>query len=222
MPTATQLTTFLFDLDGTLIDTVELIRRSFDHTLEVHGHDALDEAAWREGLGRPLSWQFARFTEAPAEVEEMIVTYRAHNREVHDDLIGEYPGALEAVRALAEAGGRLGIVTSKAREVAFRGLERCGFGGLFEVLVASDDIDVHKPAPDPVLRALEMLGAEAGSAVYVGDSYHDLQAGRAAGTYTAAACWGPFLREELEPERPDVWLEAPGEIAGLLGFATAG
>lgn len=207
--------TALFDLDGTLIDSIELIRRSYAHTLRAHRDFEPPLEFWLQGLGRPLRWQFEHFTQDPAEIEAMVATYRAFNLAHHDALVGEFPGALAAVRELKERGVKLGIVTSKMRAGAQRGLKHCGFEGLFEVIVGADDVEQHKPHPAPVLLALEQLGASADGAVMVGDSPHDLASGRAAGALTAAVAWGPFPREQLLATAPDRWLETPSEIATL-------
>ncbi len=209
--------TVLFDLDGTLIDSIELIRRSYEHTLRVHYDRALTAEDWLAGLGRPLRWQFAHYTQDAGEIEAMIATYRAHNHEHHDAMVTAFPGAVEAVRNLKDEGVAVAIVTSKLNAGARRGLEIAGFQGLFDVIVGADDVQVHKPDPAPVFAALALLGRSAATAVMVGDSPHDLASGRAAGARTAAVAWGPFERAELERARPDHWLETPEAIARLRG-----
>ena len=206
---------FLFDLDGTLIDSIELIRLSYRHTLLHHGHGELAED-WLEGLGRPLTWQFGNFSTDPQEVQRMIATYREFNLAHYDRLVCEYPGTTRALRSLVEAGGRLGIVTSKASTHARRGLACCGLESLFELVIGPEEVERPKPHPEGVLRALESMGATAGESVFVGDSPHDLRAGRDAGVRTAAALWGPFSRARLELEGPDRWLNQPREIADLV------
>lgn len=208
---------FLFDLDGTLIDSIELIRRSLEHTLLAHGFPPPTHEQWLEGLGRPLKAQFASLAADARELEAMVRTYRSWNLAHHDAMVRAYDGVHAALESLAAAGGRLGLVTSKQHVSARRGLQRCGLDERFEVLVGADDVDQGKPAPDPVLLALELLGAPAERAVFVGDSPHDLAAGRAAGTRTAAVLWGPFSREDLAPHRPDLWVEHPSDLALLAG-----
>ncbi len=209
------ITTVLFDLDGTLIDSIELIRRSYAHTLYVHRGVELDASTWLAGLGRPLRWQFAHFTTDEREIDAMIATYRVFNLEHHDAMVVAYPGAVDAVRALKERGLALAIVTSKLNAGAVRGLDHAGYRDVFDVIIGVDDVVEHKPHPAPVLAALTKLGRDASSAVMVGDSPHDLASGRAAGTRTAAVSWGPFPRSELESSNPDVWLETPDAIARL-------
>lgn len=208
--------TFLFDLDGTLIDSLELILRSYRHTAERHLRmGPVDDLFWKKELGTPLRRQFRALTTDEVLVETMVTTYVEFNHLHHDTLLREFPGVLEAVRALKDRGADLGIVTSKKRAGTLRGLTRCRLEGLFEVVVAADDVERHKPDPFPVARAVELLGARLERTVFIGDSPHDMAAGKAAGVATAAALWGPFLREELEPQRPDFWLAAPADITAL-------
>lgn len=207
--------TFLFDLDGTLIDSVELIMSSFRHTMLTHRGAVPPDGDWRAGFGRPLRPQLARYARDADEVSRMTATYRAHNLEHHDRLVRPYPGVCAVVAELAARGARLGVVTSKNRPAAEQGLRHCGLDGYFDRLVTSDDVTEHKPHPAPVLEALARLEAGPAETVFIGDSPHDCRAGRAAGVSTAAALWGPFSRAALDPHGPDHWLERPEAILGL-------
>jgi pyrophosphatase PpaX len=203
------LSTFLFDLDGTLIDSVELILRSYRHTMRLHrGHEPADDV-WMQGLGTPLWVQFRQFSDDPAEIEAMVATYREYNLAHHDALVRPYDGVVQAVLALRDQGKTLGLVTSKMRSGAVRGLRTAGIEDAFQVIVGSDEVTHPKPHPEPVLIALERLGAAPESAVFIGDSRHDLECGRAAGVKTAAVLWGPFDRAHLADLEPDYWLARP-------------
>src|SRR6266853_304529 len=122
LPSGVPLSTFLFDLDGTLIDSIELILRSYRHTMRVHRGQEPSDDGGMEGRGTPLWVQFRQFTDAPAEIEAMVATYRAYNLAHHDELVRPYDGVVEAVRALRDSGKTLGLVTSKMRSGAVRGL----------------------------------------------------------------------------------------------------
>ncbi len=161
------LSTFLFDLDGTLIDSIELILRSYRHTMRLHrGHEPPDDV-WMTGLGTPLSVQFRHFTDDPAEIEAMVATYRAYNLAHHDELVRPYAGVVAAVRALRRPGRALGLVTSKMRSGALRGLQVAELADAFDVIVGSDDVTHPKPHPEPVLAALARLGAAPETAVFM-------------------------------------------------------
>jgi pyrophosphatase PpaX len=209
------LRTFLFDLDGTLIDSVRLILDSYHHTLAAHGIPPRTDDEWLRGVGTPLTVQFAPWKDHPG-IEAMIATYRDYNLAHHDSCVTPYPGVVEAVRAVKAAGMATGLVTSKNRGGALRGLRLCGIEELMDVIVGADEVVHPKPHPEPVLKALGLLGADPGTAVYVGDSTHDMESGRAAGVWTAAALWGPFARAALEPTEPDFWLERPADLPRLV------
>ena len=213
MPT---LRTVLFDLDGTLIDSIRLILDSYHHTLSQHQLPARSDDDWLKGIGTPLHVQFAEWQGHPERLQAMIATYREYNLKHHDRMVTVYPGVVDAVRDLKAAGMATGLVTSKNRQGALRGLKLVGLEALMDVMVCADEVTNPKPHPEPVEKAVALLGAEPATTVYVGDSVHDMHSGRAAGVKTAAALWGPFGRSHLEGARPDYWLERPGELVELV------
>jgi pyrophosphatase PpaX len=213
--------TVLFDLDGTLIDSIALILASYHHTLATHGLPPVADAEWLRGVGTPLRVQLGPWARNPEELEKLVATYRSYNLEHHDRMVTVFPGVAELLRRLGGAGFRLGVVTSKTREGTLRGLALAGIEPWFEVLVCADDVMHPKPHRQPVDHALAALAAEPSSALFVGDSIHDLQSGRAAGVRTGAALWGPFPRAALEPGSPDYWFDTPSALEGLLLRETA-
>ena len=115
------LTTFLFDLDGTLIDSIELIIRSYQHTIRTHRQLETAPDVWMKGLGIPLRVQFKEWSEDPAEIDAMVVTYREYNLSHHDEMVTAYDGVVDAVKALRNRGKKVGLVTSKVRSGGYRG-----------------------------------------------------------------------------------------------------
>lgn len=206
----------LFDLDGTLIDSIELILRSYEHTLAFHGLKALDRAELVAGLGTPLWAQFSACGVAAEDVPELVATYRSFNLEHHDDLVRPYPGVLEAVELLTRRAIPLGVVTSKLSTAAWRGLRLVGLAEHFEVLVGADDVERHKPDPEPVRRGAEHLGLTADRCVYVGDSVHDMASARAAGARAVGVTWGPFEDGALMAAGAERVLAQPSDFGGLL------
>jgi pyrophosphatase PpaX len=196
---------WLFDFDGTLADSVELIMASFRHaTAEVLGYVPADEVL-RAGIGLPLIDQMQTLDAERAQA--LYDSYVEHNMAVHDDLLRPYPGVDALLAGLRADGRRLGVVTSKRREAAGLGLRVLGLDG-FEAMVGWEDTESHKPGPEPILRALELMRAQPFDAVYVGDTAWDVRAGRAAGVATVAVLWGVAGREELEAESPDLLFES--------------
>ncbi len=208
--------TVLFDLDGTLIDSIRLILDSYHHTLATHGIPPRTDEDWLRGVGTPLNVQFAEWHDDRGKLEAMVATYREYNLAHHDRMVTIYPGVAAAVGAIRAAGRRTGLVTSKNRQGALRGLTLVRLEALMDVLVCADEVTRPKPHPEPVEKAVALLGADPATTVYVGDSIHDMVSGRAAGVRTAAVLWGPFGREHLELAAPDYWLETPADLLTLL------
>jgi pyrophosphatase PpaX len=210
----------LFDLDGTLIDSIPLILDSFVHTYRQHGIPVPDPDALMRELGIPLRQVFQRLTDDPDRIAAMIDTYREYNLATHDDRIVVFDGVAEMVEGVRERGLQVGVVTSKNRDGAWRGLRLVGLAGHVDALVSCDDVVRPKPDREPVDRALERLGAAPGTAVFVGDAVPDIESGRAAGVVTAAALWGPFGRAAFDHQPPDVWLERPADLLAWLDGPT--
>lgn len=215
-PAVRRFDAVLFDLDGTLLDSIELILASYRHTLARHGLPPPDDAVVLESLGTPLEVGLSRWAADPSALASMIETYTAHNLAMHDAMVRPYPGMCELVRDLRATGHKLALVTSKRRPGTERGLAALGLEGAFDVLVCAGDTARAKPHPDPVHRALEQLGVPHARAVFVGDSTHDMEAGRAAGVRTAAVLWGPFSREALERSSPTAIARDAGELRRIL------
>jgi pyrophosphatase PpaX len=208
--------TALFDLDGTLIDSIDLILASYRHTLAAHGFPQVPDSEWMRGVGTPLRVQLAQWAESPEDLLALVETYRDYNLANHDQMILPFPGIAELLQGVRAAGIRTGVVTSKNREGTRRGLGLFGLEEFIEIMVCADDVERPKPHPEPVQKAVQQLGADPATTIYVGDSIHDLHSGRGAGVLTGAVLWGPFRREELEPAEPDFWLETPEDLKRLL------
>jgi pyrophosphatase PpaX len=205
----------LFDLDGTLADTIELILRSFRHTMRTHLGEVPPDERFLEIIGIPLPTQLRGFARDEGEAELMRLTYVAYQREVHDEMVAPFPNAALVLSDLRRSGTRLAVVTSNDTRVARRTLEVCGLWGSVDAVVCADEVAEPKPHPESVHKALELLGlgGRVEETLFVGDSPFDLRAGRAAGTYTAAAVWGAFSRDALAVEKPDFYLS---DLLGVL------
>jgi pyrophosphatase PpaX len=218
--------TVLFDLDGTVLDSIDMILASLRHALQTHlDWDPPDPILVR-GVGTPLREQFfdhageaaqVRGHAAPDEalVAALCATYLDHNRAHHDALIRPFPDADQTLARLKAGGVKLGIVTSKPQGTARRGLRVTGLEHYFPVVIGADDVRNTKPHPEPVFTALEALGVPALGTLFVGDSPHDLHAGRAAGVATAAALWGPFPRATLALAEPSHWASSLAHLLDL-------
>ncbi|KXG09056.1 Pyrophosphatase PpaX [Anoxybacillus sp. P3H1B] len=207
--------TILFDLDGTLIDTNELIIQSFLHTLETYYPGKYRREDVLPFIGPPLYDTFAALD--AARVEEMIATYRAFNHRQHDALIKEYETVYETIAVLHQHDFQLGVVTTKMNATALMGLKRTKLDPFFRCVVGLDDVQNAKPHPEPILKALELLGSVPEETLMVGDNYHDILAGKQAGTKTAGVAWAIKGREYLEKYGPDFMLEKMSDLLAIVG-----
>lgn len=205
----------LFDLDGTLIDTVDLLLACARHTFQGRARAPTD-AEWIAGIGTPLRKQFAAYTTSDEEIETLAQRYRAYQREHHDRLTAAFPGVLETLDELEKRGHPMGIVTSKSNEMMDRGLEWVGIMRHMRTRIGMDNAKRHKPDPHPVQAALEELAYSPDEALFLGDSPHDIASGNAAGVISVAALWGPFTREQLEPYKPSRYLERITDLPKLI------
>lgn len=207
---------FLFDLDGTLADTVSLILRCYRHTMLAHlGYEPPDDL-WRSGIGTPLDVQLTAFARSETELIAMKETYRTFQHTVHDDMVRPFPGVVDLLDRFCREGVPMGVVTSKSREMAVRTMQVCGIAERFEILITPEDVQRSKPDPEPVLAALTRLnGARRQRVLFLGDSPMDVEAGRAAGVRTAGALWGAFPPEALKQAGPDYLLAAFDDLAAL-------
>lgn len=209
-------TTILFDLDGTLIDSIELILSSMRFAFTKLGRACPTDEEWRAGIGIPLFRVMQQYAAEEADQRALLVAYREHQIANHDRLIRCYDHVIDVVETLRREGHQTGVVTSKGEWLAMKGLALVGLASAMDTIVGADSSTRHKPDPEPVRVALDRLGTAPENALYVGDSVHDLMAGRAAGVRTAAALWGAFKRADMEPGEPDFWLSSIRDLPALV------
>jgi pyrophosphatase PpaX len=209
-------TALLFDLDGTLIDSIELILGSARYAFVDFAGRAPTDEEWRAGIGRPLQTVLREYAPDDAEAQRLFTRYREYQLQHHDRLVTAYAGVVETLQGFAEAGHPMALVTSKSDWMAEKALVHVGLAGLIPVIVGCDSCVNHKPHPEPVERALALLGASAANALFVGDSPHDIESGRAAGVGTVGVTWGAFHRHELEEAGADVVIDRIEELPALL------
>jgi pyrophosphatase PpaX len=205
----------LFDLDGTVIDSGAIILASMRYAArEVLGVEVPDEQLMAAVGGPGLEAQMQALS--PDRADELVTVYRAHNEPLHDELVC-CAGMDEVLVQLKDEGRRLGIVTAKRRQTVELAFARIPIEHLFETVVGGDETKKHKPDPEPLLLALERLGAAPDDAVYVGDAPFDVKAAKAAGLYSVGVSWGGIHgRERLEAEEPDALVDTTEELLGVL------
>lgn len=208
----------VFDWDGTLVDSKQVLIASFQETT-------------REVLGEP-------FPTAHEDVERMIqvrgqeafAEIAGGDRELYERIeavfhrvyverqrqIEAFPGALETLRALREAGHRVGVATSKARSRLDIEAERTGIGALLDVSVSGDEVAVAKPDPESVTAAIAALGADPAASLYVGDGPNDVIAAKGAGAIPVAVSFG-FHPAEARAAGPAHVIDSLSELVALAG-----
>ena len=218
MPSAAPLRTLpvvLFDLDGTLIDSLELLVAAMQHAFAGRPGPSPDVATWVSYIGRTLAWQFSQFA-AEDEIPALVQRYRSFQSEHHDRLTRPFDGIPELVARLDRAGHPLGVVTSKADHLANRSITHVGLAAHIDVVIGADSSTRHKPDPQPVQLALERLGATPSEGVYVGDSPFDILAGNAAGVVTIGVTWGASARSPLLEATPTFVASSVDELDEIL------
>jgi pyrophosphatase PpaX len=212
----TPLRAVLFDLDGTLIDSIALIVDAMEHAFAGFDGPRPSAPEWMLGIGTPLWIQLGTYARNDAELTQLRDKYRAYQMLNHDSYVRTYPGVAETLAGLEARGLAMALVTSKLEQLAKRNIEHTGIAKYLPVVVGVESTSKHKPDPEPVLFALEKLGVSPAEAVFVGDSPFDVGAGNAAGVATIAALWGPFTREQLGVAQPKHWLSDIRALPGLL------
>lgn len=205
--------TILFDLDGTLIDTNELINESFRHTFKQFGLEYTHEEILAFN-GPPLQATFEKIDLDKAEA--MISTYRKHNLAHHDSYVKAFPNVKDTLELLKESGLKLGIVTTKMRKTAIRGMKLTGIYDYFDTIIGLDDITNAKPHPEPVLTAMKYLNADPETTLMIGDNSHDIESGQNAGVKTAGVSWSLKGEEALRKYYPTYMLQDMKDLIEII------
>ncbi|HSD19294.1 MAG TPA: HAD family hydrolase [Anaeromyxobacter sp.] len=205
----------LFDLDGTLVDTVPFILASARHAFEGYGLCPTDQE-WIGGIGTPLRTQIASFARRPEDVDPLVARYREYWVANHDRMTRTFPGALDVLDTLVAGGHPIGVVTAKTEEGALRTLRHTGLLRYMQAIVGADTCLRCKPDPEPVKVALARLERAPSEALLVGDSPHDIAAARAAGVRAVGVLHGACDRERLLAAGADALLDDLAPLPALL------
>ncbi len=190
-----EIRTVLFDLDGTIIDTNELIIVSFLEALRGTVPDGFGREQIIPHMGKTLTSQMQQFA-GREDVADLVQAYREVNYRLHDEYVLLFSQVDEVMKKLKEHGYKIGIVTTKMRQSTERSLRFTGIADYCDVIVTLDDVEYAKPHPEPVEKAMRALGAAPGTALMVGDSTMDIESALAAGAVAAGVAWS-LKGEEL-------------------------
>ncbi|KPU45699.1 pyrophosphatase PpaX [Oxobacter pfennigii] len=204
----------LYDLDGTVINTNNLVISSWKHTLEkILGWYPGDKEIIAS-FGEPLVETAKRF--GGDEADNIVKVYREHNLAFHDEMIERYVGMEDTIKELKAMGIKVGIVTSKMRKTAERALKLFNIYEFMDVIVTFDDTEKHKPDAEPLNKALGILNISPEDVIYVGDSRFDIQCGKNAGTLTCAVKYSESPLDELMKYKPDYLIDKPLDIIDIV------
>ncbi|RCX18482.1 pyrophosphatase PpaX [Fontibacillus phaseoli] len=210
--------TILFDLDGTIIDTNDLIINTFMHVLSNHfPQQSYTREQIIPHMGTTLEQQMQTFS-GRQDVANLVADYRTFNNLHHDTMVREFPRVNEVINTLHERGITLGVVTTKIRPTTLRALDMFGLKKYMDVIVTVQDVEHPKPHPEPVLKAIGQLGADPTRTIMVGDSAADIQSAKAAGVKAAAVAWSLKGVEVLSQYHPDYILQDMTDLYGVLGW----
>lgn len=203
----------LFDLDGTVINTNELIFQSFEYALETVLHTSLSRDILRTTFGKPLAQITQEMGgEQAQELRKAFVDYSI----THENDIYLFPGVEEALKELKALNIKTAVVTSRLYRSALRDLHQFELEKYFDVFITPEATEKHKPNPEPALKALEQLGTEPHEAIMTGDSVLDLLCGKQAGCKTAAVRYSLFPLEELLEYQPDYVIDTLQDLVPLV------
>lgn len=209
--------TVLFDLDGTIVDTNELIIQSFLHTFEGITAEPVTREHIVPNMGRPLIEQMMFFS-GREQVDDLVQKYRTFNIAHHDELVREFPHVRETLAKLHAAGVKLGVVTSKIRQTTEMGLKLTGLYDYFGTIVTVDDVGKAKPDPEGIHKAVRELGGDLSTALMVGDSHYDIEAAHNAGIPSVAVAWSLKGTEYLKQYKPTHIIQDMRDIVPIVGI----
>lgn len=204
----------LFDLDGTLLDSVPTIVMVTRETLASMGI-VVDDVTLRHAIGLPLKIQAQRF--APGQEQRFIDDYRAMYLPHIKEDGNLFPGTLEMLASLRSSGYLTALVTSKNMRGTSKAIELTGLAGMFDCIVTADDVERYKPDPEPIQKAMAKLGVLPEESVYVGDSAFDIDMAQRAGVSMIGVSWGARTRDELVLVCPDGVIDSWSELFDWLG-----
>ena len=210
--------TVIFDLDGTLIDTLGDLRNSVNYTLSLKGFPGRTYDEVKSFVGNGIAKLVSRALPAGTDektFEECLAVFRKHYLEHSLDLTAPYPGICETLAELKKAGVKTAVVTNKTEDAAVKIVNHF-FGGSIDVTVGQSDALAPKPAPDGVFAAMKKLGSAPEECVYAGDSEVDCATARNAGLPVIGCAWGFRDRCTLENEKADYIIDRPEGIIEIV------
>lgn len=212
-------TTILFDFDGTIADTNQLVFDSWQHLYQARlgrdGDPEMIQATYGEPLVTSIAKAFPDF-----DVAESVAIYRSYQADKYEPEIQPFPGMVDLIQRLWEQGNSAGVVTSRTGEATWTGLKKFGLADSVACLISCDDTTKHKPDPEPILMALDRMGRTTAGAVYIGDSLYDIRCAHNAGMAAILVGWTVAVEPDAltGEDRPEYLAQTAEELARILGL----
>jgi phosphoglycolate phosphatase len=200
---------YLFDVDGTLVDSAADICGTIQEVLRASGRDDVEDALLRRYIGRHLIDLFTDLGFAQDSMDQMVTDYRAIYTAGGHVNTTVYPGVAEMLNRL---GGLKSTATTKGTPTTRVILEKFGLIQFFNHVQGTDGFPA-KPEPDVILKSLEIFGVSPEECLMVGDAPSDMEAGRRAGVKTCAVRYGYGDLEKMAEFKPDYWIDHPSQLA---------
>lgn len=211
--TESKITTILFDLDGTILNTNNLVIKAFQYSLKEHLNIDVDDKELERYFGEPLLKTFKRYY--LGNPTKLIQSFRDFDLKNHDKIVEFFPHVTEVIKTISERGFRIGIVTSKHRYMASKCSHLEEIEKYIEVINTFDDVEHPKPNPEPIQRALLKLGETPNHALMVGDSREDIISAKKAGVKSILVSWSVLEKDRISIQ-PDFIIEKIDELLQII------
>ncbi len=203
----------LFDIDGTLADTEEIIVRSFKHIHEKFNKNTPSRDQIIKTFGEPLELTLKR--DFKEDIDIVLEEYRNYHRDIFSENLKAHENAIEIVKTLYDKGYTLGVVTSRLRNTAVEILETFEIKKYFKAVVAVDDTENHKPHPEPLMKAIEKIKGEASSSIYIGDTKFDVECAKNARVKSVLVGWSHYAQDK-DKIKPNFIINDFMELVNIL------
>jgi pyrophosphatase PpaX len=213
--------TILFDFDGTLVNTNEIIKLTLNEISIKYAGKELVAKDFDDMLGKPLKDQMAHIyglsgDKLKSKYPEFFELYRELYNSRRDDLTKEFDGVVDMLEALYNEGIAMGIVSSKGTDGIRHGLEKFGLSKYFSIVLSKYDVENNKPHPEGLFKAMKYLDSSTENTIFVGDSSHDLLAAKNAGVPFVLVAWTIAGYPKLKAMDPEYIIESPMEMMEII------
>ncbi|MBP6563654.1 MAG: pyrophosphatase PpaX [Neisseriaceae bacterium] len=202
--------TVLFDFDGTLLNSNELIAQSHLYVLDHYYPGVYNRTSVRQFNGPPLSSVYERLD--PLRAEDMMARYRSFGHDKHDEWVSLFPDVVTTLAQLRRAGKKIAIVSTKRNHILDRGLDLFALRDHVDVVIGGSDCLLHKPDPEPIHKALAALGSEPATSIMVGDNWQDIASAHNAGVKSVFVAWSEKTLHDILPHTPDFMVHSMAEL----------